>query len=118
MKVPRPVNPRNVASIFLEINFAMIPAGLAPAPAAQTGARCHLTVACGDDRMRSSRAMIDSQSEGQLRPGEPHARQSGSIETACGLDAAAMQTLPQRWEAISFDGRCSERSSASLAPTN
>lgn len=52
--------------------------------------------------------MIDSGPDREPRPGEPHARKNGSSKTACGLDAANMEPLPQRWEAISLDGKCSE----------
>ncbi len=62
--------------------------------------------------------MIDSESEGEFRPSEPHAREMGSVETACGLDAATMETLPQRWEAISYDGKCTECFSATQAPSD
>ena len=52
--------------------------------------------------------MIDSESDGELRPSEPHARENASSETACGLNAAEMEPLPQRWETISQHGKCSE----------
>ena len=50
--------------------------------------------------------MINSESDGEARPGEPHARETGSSQTACGLEATDMEALPQRWEAISHDGKC------------
>jgi hypothetical protein len=59
--------------------------------------------------------MIDVESDGEMRPGEPHARERGSLATACGLNATKMEALPQRWEAISLDGKCTECFSATQA---
>lgn len=49
-----------------------------------------------------------AEAQGDLLPAEPHARENGSSRTACGLDATAMDPLPQRWEAISVGGKCQE----------